>query len=464
MNTLADTPGTGAAQRIAPVIEQFLGGPPPVRIRMWDGSETGPEDAPTVHVRSRRALRRLLWQPGELGLAEAYITGDIDIAENLADGLRAMRRASREHGLRLPRPGLAGRLRAAGTALRLGAVGPRPPVPAARAGLSGALHSKARDRAAISHHYDLSNAFYSLLLDETMAYSCGYWTGTGPDYGPADSQRDKLELICRKLGLRPGARLLDIGCGWGSLTLHAAARHGVRVTAVTLAAEQASYVRGQVEERGLEDLVEVHRCDYRDVAGLPGFRGGYDAVSTIEMGEHVGDAEYPAFTALLHSVLRPQGRALVQQMSRGSTAPGGGAFIESYIAPDMHMRPLGETVGLMEGAGFEVRDVESMREHYVLTVEAWHRTLEERWPEFVALVGEETARVWRLYLVGGALAFEERRMGVDQILSVRPGPEGPAGMPATRHGWYAGLGTAAGRTGHAPAEPVVAGPRPGSGR
>ncbi|MER5894660.1 cyclopropane-fatty-acyl-phospholipid synthase family protein [Streptomyces sp. NPDC001876] len=464
MNTITHTPGYGAAQRVAPVIEQFLGGPPPVRIRMWDGSETGPEGAPTVHVRSRRALRRLLWQPGELGLAEAYITGDIDIADNLAAGLRAMRRASREQGTHLPRPRVADRLRAAGTALRLGAVGPRPPVPAARAAIGGALHSRARDRAAISHHYDLSNAFYSLLLDETMAYSCGYWTGTGPDYGPADAQRDKLELICRKLGLRPGARLLDIGCGWGSLTLHAAGRHGVRVTAVTLAEEQAAYVRGQVAERGLEDLVEVHCCDYRDVAALPGFRGGYDAVSTVEMGEHVGDAEYPAFTALLHAVLRPRGRALVQQMSRGSTAPGGGAFIESYIAPDMHMRLLGETVGLLEGAGLEVRDVESMREHYVRTVEAWHRTLEERWPEFVALVGEETARVWRLYLVGGALAFEERRMGVDQILSVRPDAEGSAGLPATRHDWYAGLGATAGQDGRTPAEPVVAVPRPGAGR
>jgi len=459
VNTVTDTPATGAAQRIAPVVEQFLGGPPPVRIRMWDGSETGPDGAPTVHVRSRRALRRLLWQPGELGLAEAYITGDIDIADDLAEGLRAMRRAAREHGLDLPRPGVADRLRAAGTALRLGAVGPRPPVPAARAGLSGALHSKARDRAAISHHYDLSNAFYSLLLDETMAYSCGYWTGTGPDYGPADAQRDKLELVCRKLGLRPGARLLDIGCGWGSLTLHAAVRHGVRVTAVTLAREQAAYVRGQVAERGLEDLVEVHCRDYRDVTGLPDFRGDYDAVSTIEMGEHVGDAEYPAFTALLHSVLRPQGRALVQQMSRGSTAPGGGAFIESYIAPDMHMRPLGETVALLEGAGLEVRDVESMREHYVLTVEAWHRTLEERWSEFTALVGEETARVWRLYLVGGALAFEERRMGVDQILSVRPDARGSVGMPPSRHGCYEGLGAVAGQDGHQRAEPVAAGSR-----
>ncbi|MGW3505968.1 class I SAM-dependent methyltransferase, partial [Streptomyces globisporus] len=311
------------------------------------------------------------------------------------------------------------------------------PVPAARAGLRGELHSKARDRAAISHHYDLSNAFYALLLDETMAYSCGYWTSDAPGYGPADAQRDKLELICRKLGLRPGARLLDIGCGWGSLTLYAAEHHGARVTAVTLAAEQAAYVRQQVESRGLGELVEVLNIDYRDIAERPGTRGAYDAVSTIEMGEHVGDAEYPAFTRILHDVLRPQGRAMVQQMSRGTTAPGGGAFIESYIAPDMHMRPLGDTVALLEGSGLEVRDVESLREHYVWTVEAWRRTLEECWAEFVAMVGEETARVWRLYLVGGALAFEERRMGVDQILSVRPDPVGSAAMPPTRRDWYA---------------------------
>ncbi|MCM2415123.1 cyclopropane-fatty-acyl-phospholipid synthase family protein [Streptomyces sp. RKAG290] len=427
---------TGAAQRLEPLVEQLLGGALPVRVRMWDGSETGAADGPLIHVRSRRALRRLLWAPGELGLAEAYITGDVDVEGDLAEGLRAMRHAVRERGLRPPSPGIGDRLRAVGTALRLGAVGTRPPVPAARAGLHGVLHSKARDRAAISHHYDLSNAFYALLLDETMAYSCGYWTSDDPGYGPVDSQRDKLELICRKLDLRPGARLLDIGCGWGSLTLYAAQRHGVRVTAVTLAREQAAHVRRQVAERDLGDLVEVRCCDYRDIENTPGHEGGYDAVSTVEMGEHVGDEEYPAFTATLHAMVRPRGRVLVQQMSRGRDAPGGGAFIESYIAPDMHMRPLGETVGLLEGAGLEVRDVEGLREHYVLTVDAWRRTLEQHQQAFVDLVGEETVRVWRLYLAGGALAFEERRMGVDQILSVRPEATGAAGMPATRHGWY----------------------------
>ncbi|MFB8089202.1 class I SAM-dependent methyltransferase [Streptomyces sp. NPDC055992] len=432
--TLTDKrPAHGAAQRIEPLVEQFLGGPLPVRVRMWDGSETGAPDGPLIHVRARRALRRLLWEPGELGLAEAYITGDIDIEGDLAEGLRAVHRAVREGGLAAPRPRLADRLRAAGTAVRLGAAGPRPPVPAARAtGLDGALHSKARDRAAISHHYDLSNAFYALLLDETMAYSCGYWTSDDPAYGSADAQRDKLELICGKLGLRPGARLLDIGCGWGSLTLYAAQRHGARVTAVTLAAEQAAYVRRQVTERGLGDLVEVRCCDYRDIAAAPEHEGGYDAVSTIEMGEHVGDAQYPAFAATLHGMVRPRGRVLVQQMSRGRDAPGGGAFIEAYIAPDMHMRPLGETVGLLEGAGLEVRDVHALREHYVRTVDAWRRTLEENEARFTDLVGEETVRVWRLYLAGGALAFAERRMGVDQILAVRPAGDGESGMPDTR--------------------------------
>ncbi|MFL9653091.1 class I SAM-dependent methyltransferase [Streptomyces sp. PB17] len=427
----ARTTRTGAAHRLAALAQEALGGPLPVRLRAWDGSETGPAEGPVVVVRSRRALRRLLWQPGELGLAQAYVTGELDVDGDLADGLRRMWAATRERRLHPPRLSLADRARAAGTAVRLGAVGPRPATPASQARLRGGLHTRSRDRAAISHHYDLSNDFYRLLLDETMAYSCGVWTDGSTDADAAGAQRAKLELICRKLGLTAGSRLLDIGCGWGSLTLYAAEQHKAEVTAVTLAREQAAYVREQVRERGLEDRVEVVCQDYRDMTG-----GGYDAVSTVEMGEHVGDAEYPAFTAALHRMVRPEGRVLVQQMSRGPGAPGGGAFIEAYIAPDMHMRPLGETVQLLEDAGLEVRHVESLREHYVRTVGAWERTLEERWDEFVALAGEETARVWRLYLVGGALAFEQRRMGVDQILSVRPTGEGAAGMPATPGEWY----------------------------
>jgi cyclopropane-fatty-acyl-phospholipid synthase len=424
-----------AAQRLAPLLEDFLGGALPVRLRAWDGSEAGPTHAPVLVLHSRRVLRRLLWQPGELGLAEAYISGDLDIEGDLADGLRTVWGAVRDRGLTPPRMGAGDRARAVLTALRLGAVGPRPPAPGEQARLRGALHSTARDRAAISHHYDLSNDWYRLLLDETMAYSCGYWTDLGGAdgegaYGPADAQGGKLDLICRKLDLRPGSRLLDIGCGWGSLTVHAAAEYKAEVTAVTLSGEQAAHVRARVAEHGLQDRVEVQHRHYRDIEA-----GQFDAVSTIEMGEHVGDAEYPAFTELLRSRLRPRGRVLVQQMSRGPRAPGGGAFIETYIAPDMHMRPLGDTVNMLEGAGLEVRHVESMREDYARSIRAWRDTLEERWTEFVALAGEETARVWRLYLVGGALAFEERRMGVDQILSVRPDDKGDSGMAEKPFAW-----------------------------
>ncbi|MFF7381270.1 class I SAM-dependent methyltransferase [Streptomyces griseoluteus] len=427
---------TGAAHRLAALVEDVLGAPLPVRLRAWDGSETGPSDGPVVVLRSRRALRRLLWQPGELGLAQAYITGELDVEGDLAEGLRAVWASARERGAHTPRLTLADRARAVGEAARLGVVGPRLPAPATEARLRGARHTKARDRAAISHHYDLSNDFYRLLLDDTMAYSCGYWSAeAGENADPADTQRAKLELICRKLGLTAGSRLLDIGCGWGSLTLYAAERHKAHVTAVTLAREQAAYVREQVRERGLEDRVEVVCQDYRDITG-----SAYDAVATVEMGEHVGDDEYPAFAAALHRMVRPEGRVLVQQMSRGAVAPGGGAFIEAYIAPDMHMRPLGDTVALLEAAGLEVRSTESMREHYVRTVAAWHRTLESRWEEFVALVGTETARVWRLYLVGGALAFEEGRMGVDQILSVRRDRKGNSGLDLSESAdWYRDL-------------------------
>jgi cyclopropane-fatty-acyl-phospholipid synthase len=450
---------TTAADRLGRLLAGFLGGQPPFRLRAWDGSETGPADAPVVIVRSRRALRRLLWQPGELGLAEAYIAGELDIEGDVADGLSRVWRSVRERGAHPAASGRRGRAGAAVAALRLGALGPRPAAPGRQARLRGELHSTARDRAAISHHYDLSNDWYAALLDPSMAYSCGYWTAPeDPAYGLADAQRDKLELICRKLALAPGARLLDVGCGWGSLALYAARQFKARVTAVTLSREQRDFVAARIEEQGLGDLVEVRLRHYRDIGSgqadgrggtgadtdtdagrdrdtAPG--GGYDAVCAVEMGEHVGEREYPDFAARLHALLRPGGRLLVQQMSRSAAAPGGGAFIEVYIAPDMHMRPVGSTVDLLEAAGLEVRFVESLREHYVRTIAAWSRTLQEEWPRFTAMAGEPTARVWRLYLAGAELAFAEGRMGVDQILAVRAGPDGETGLPATAYGWYA---------------------------
>ena len=252
-----------------------------------------------------------------------------------------------------------------------------------------------------------------------MAYSCGYHAT--PDTPLEEAQRAKLDLVCTKLGLEPGMRMLDVGCGWGSLSLHAAEHFGAQVTGVTIAAEQKKFIDARIAERGLSDRVEIRLQDYREVPE----RDHFDAVGSLEMGEHVGQANYPTYVAALRRAVRPGGRVLVQQMSRqgrdGGKHPGGGPFIESFIAPDMHMRPVGETVGLIEAGGLEVRDVHALREHYVLTVAGWIERFEANLPRLTELVGEEVVRVWRLYLVGGAMAFRDGRMGVDQILAVRPG-------------------------------------------
>ena len=420
----------GVAQQLASAARPFVGGDLPVRLRAWDGSETGPPDAPVVELRSPDAVRRMLRHPGELGAAQAYVTGELDVPAaggwDLGSALTHAFAVARERGLAGRRPNPAAVARAVRTAARIGALGRPPAPPASQARLHGRLHSRLRDRRAISHHYDLSNEFYALLLDPSMAYSCGYWTSTDPSYTLAEAQHDKLDLVCRKLGLEPGMTLLDVGCGWGSLSLHAAEHFGARVTGVTIAAEQKAYVDARIRERGLEELVEIRLQDYREVPTSV----FYDAVGSIEMGEHVGEANYPTYAAVLRRAVRPGGRVLVQQMSRTGRHPGGGPFIESFIAPDMYMRPVGETVALLEAGGLEVRDVHGLREHYVRTVQGWLDRFEANRDELTALVGEEVVRVWRLYLVGGQLAFRDGRMGVDQILCVRPGVDHT--LPARR--------------------------------
>jgi cyclopropane-fatty-acyl-phospholipid synthase len=302
----------------------------------------------------------------------------------------------------------------------LGVLGRPLPAPASQARVRGLRHSLRRDRRAISHHYDLSNDFYALLLDPTMAYSCAYFDDRiGSAQSIESAQRAKLDLVCRKLDLAPGRTLLDVGCGWGSLSLHAAEHFGAQVVGVTIAAEQKRHVDARIRERGLDGRVEIRLQDYRSVPEVDTF----DAVGSLEMGEHVGERRYPAYVEVLRRAVKPGGRVLVQQMSRTGRHRGGGPFIESFIAPDMHMRPVGETVALLEDGGLEVRDVHALREHYVRTVAGWLENFERHLPELTALVGEEVVRVWRLYLVGGALAFRDGRMGVDQILGVRPGAD-----------------------------------------
>jgi len=399
----------GAAEVIAALLAR-AGLDLPVRLRAWDGSEAGalePLDAPVLVARSPRALRRILWRPGELGLARAYVSGDLDVEGDLTDGLRRVHATA-------PRSGPFGLIKTgpavAAAAGRLGLLAPPPGPPGCELRVRGRRHSRARDQAVIAGHYDVPSAFYQLILDPSMAYSCAYWDGQRDLNG---AQQAKLELIMSKLALAPGQALLDMGCGWGSLTLHAA-RARVQVTGVTLSREQGGYVRQRARGLGLGDRAEVRIQDYRDPLD-----GQFDAIASVEMGEHVGAARYPAFCAALYGRLRPGGRLLIQQMSR-TTRRGGGPFIESYIAPDMDMRPVGETIRLIQDAGFEVLGVEAMREHYARTIRAWLENFEANLPAITTILTAEQVRVWRLYLAGGALAFEQGRMGVDQILAQRP--------------------------------------------
>ncbi|AYF75861.1 class I SAM-dependent methyltransferase [Nocardia yunnanensis] len=406
------------AAQLESALRPLLRGPLPVRLSAWDGSVAGPADAPRIVLSGPRAVRRILWHPGELGAAQAYVTGEIDVDGDLGEALGTVWRTAAARGI--GRPGAGDFARLLMTGIRLGAFGSRPPAPATQARLRGRRHRQARDHAAISHHYDTSNDFYRLLLDPSMAYSCAYFADGAPD-SPADrdtlaaAQRAKLDLVCGKLALRPGMRLLDVGCGWGSLALHAAEHYGAEVVGITISRAQRDFIEKQVAARGLGELVRVRLLDYRDLTDT-----GFDAVASLEMGEHVGERNYPRYTRVLHDAAAPGAPVLIQQMSRRGRHSGGGPFIESFIAPDMAMRPVGDTIAHLEDAGLEVRDVQALREHYGWTAHAWLRGLEERWDDAVALLGVEGARTWRLYLAGGALAFEQGRMGVDQILARRP--------------------------------------------
>ncbi|WP_338751757.1 cyclopropane-fatty-acyl-phospholipid synthase family protein [Janibacter alittae] len=414
---------SGIAHRLQAALDPLLRGPLPVPVTAWDGSQAGLPDGPTVHLRHPDALRRLLWSPGELGAAQAYVTGELEIDGDVGHLLDRVREEFARRGLTgFPTRAAVGSLPAlVRLAKDLGLLSTPPQPPASQARLRGRRHTLLRDRSAISHHYDLSNDFYALLLEETMAYSCA-WFGEGDDLDPhrplVQAQRAKLDLICQALQLTPGDTLLDVGCGWGSLSLHAAEHYGAQVTGVTIAAEQKAYIDEQVRTRGLDDRVTIELRDYREVSGQ------FDAVGSVEMGEHVGQENYPTYVDTLRRRVRPGGHVLIQQMSRRGKHPGGGPFIEAFIAPDMHMRPLGETVEFFESGGLEVRHVRAMREHYVWTVDAWLATFEEHLTALTELVGEEVVRVWRLYLVGGRQAFRDGRMGVDQILSRRPEESG----------------------------------------
>ncbi|HVV13804.1 cyclopropane-fatty-acyl-phospholipid synthase family protein [Amycolatopsis sp.] len=421
-----------AASAVHALVRVVLGSELPLQIRCWDGSEAGPPDAPVrLVLRRRRALRRLLWAPNELGLARAFVSGDLDVETDFFDSLSQLQRIIGAE---------SGPLDVAGSTkwdviksgFRLGAIGLPPKPPAEEIRLGGPLHSLRRDSAAISHHYDVGNDFYSLVLGPTMTYSCAVWDDNAKTL--EDAQIAKVDLVARKLGLKPGSRVLDVGCGWGTFVTHAAREYGARAVGVTLSQAQADFARKRVAEEGLSDLVEIRVQDYREVRDGP-----FDAIASIGMAEHVGLTQLPTYTSALYKLLRPEGRLLNHAISRKAGVKGRTgertSFINRYVFPDGELETLSTMTTAIENAGFEVRDVEALREHYALTLRAWVANLEANWAEAVRLTSEGRARVWRLYMAASALTFESGHIGVNQVMAVKTGDSGQSGLPRTRKAW-----------------------------
>ncbi|MBV9411951.1 MAG: class I SAM-dependent methyltransferase [Acidimicrobiia bacterium] len=403
---------------VAELVEQVLGTNLPVAFEAYDGSRCGPVDAPaTIVLRSPTALQRIITAPGELGFGRAYVAGDLDVEGSIWAAL-----ALRD---RLPSVKLEPKQLLAAVKL-LGAAGLRRPTPPPEeARLHGRRHSKSRDAAAIAHHYDVSNEFYALFLGSTMTYSCAVWAD--PSVGLDAAQDAKYELICRKLDLRPGTRLLDIGCGWGGMVMHAARHHGVTAVGVTLSRRQAELAEKRVAEAGLGNVVEIRMQDYRDVHDGP-----YDAISSIGMFEHVGLSQVREYFESVYSVLRPHGRFLNHAIGRPPgfkrTRMSRRGFIDRYVFPDGELHEVGTIVSAIQDAGFEVRHLENLREHYALTLRAWVANLEANWDEAVAQAGLARARIWRLYMAGSALNFEAGHTQIHQVLATRS-DDGISNMP-----------------------------------
>jgi cyclopropane-fatty-acyl-phospholipid synthase len=414
-----------------PVLTTFFPGGLPVRFAFWDGSELGPAETPGIaRIVSRDALRRIAWAPGELGLGRAFVAGDVEIEGDIFAVLKGL-----EHGVAGHESGHTFGLRelasAAQAARRAGVIGPPLPAPPEEARPTGRRHSKRRDAQAISHHYDVGNDFYELVIGPSMTYSCARYTT--PEMTLEQAQQAKFELVARKLGLADhhGSRLLDVGCGWGSMAIHAARHYGAHVVGVSISAEQVELARRRVEAAGVSDLVEIRLQDYRDLGGER-----FDVISSIGMFEHVGAKRMPEYFATLRSLLGPKGRLLNHAISSvGGSRLSSRSFVGRYVFPDGELIDVGDTVLAMEEAGFEVRDVESLREHYATTLRAWVANLDANWDAAVALVGLGRARVWRLYMAASAVGFEDGGIAIHQTLGVVQAPDGDSGMPSTRVGF-----------------------------
>jgi cyclopropane-fatty-acyl-phospholipid synthase len=418
------------AETVRPLTD-LLFGTPAARVEFWDGSAIGPSEGPgTLYVRSPAALRRILWAPGELGLSRAFIAGDLDYDGDLFELIKVFRPTPGRIPVNIPKvlAGIPGAMVSVG---RLGLLGRPLPPPPEEARLQGGRHTKGRDAVSVGHHYDAGNDFYRLLLGETMTYSCARFVE--PTDTLAAAQSAKHELVCRKLGLdqRGGQRLLDVGCGWGTLAMHAARHHGAQVVGITISRQQASLAQQRVHDAGLDGQVDIRLQDYRDLGDER-----FDAISSIGMFEHVGKIRMAEYFSTLHTALRPTGRLLNHAISSvGGSRPSARSFTHRYMFPDGELMDVGDVALAMEAAGFEVRDVESLREHYALTVRHWVANLDEHWDEIVGLIGDGRARVWLLYMTAARVGFEDGGMSVHQVLGVVPGPGGESGMPPTRRAW-----------------------------
>ncbi len=420
---------------LAEVFDRATGARTGIEFRAYDGSRSGPRgSALSVEIRSPRAVSYLVQARNDLGLARAYVSGGLEVHGDLHEVLRRLWQVNDGN---VPWRERLTALRA----VRLNALRPVEP-PAEEIRVRGRRHSKRRDAQAVSHHYDVSNRFYEWLLGPSMAYTCAVYPDTGATL--EEAQFVKFDLVCRKLGLRPGMRLLDVGCGWGGMVLHAARHYGVEALGVTLSAQQVEWGRRAIADVGLEERAEVRHLDYRDVR-----EGDFDAISSIGLTEHVGKAELPDYFAFLRGKLRPQGRLLNHCITRPNDRYPvllRDGFIDRYVFPDGELLGPGHIASTMHDAGFELRHAENLREHYARTLAAWERNLDDHWEETVAEVGEARARVWRLYLAGSRVSFDEDGIELHQILAANT-VGGDAGMPL-RPDW----------------EPVLRGPHGEEGR
>jgi cyclopropane-fatty-acyl-phospholipid synthase len=410
---------------LAEVFERVAGPGAPVEFQAYDGSRAGkPGSAVKVVVRSPVAVSYLAQAPGELGLARAYVAGHIDVEGDMYTALAHMSNAQVttidwDERLRL--------LRQLGGMKILFPRVPPPPqeVRNGRRWVAGRRHSKQRDANAISHHYDVSNRFYEWVLGPSMAYTCACYPSTSATL--EEAQAYKFDLVARKLALREGMRLLDVGCGWGGMVMHAAREYGVRALGVTLSRQQAEWAQRAIESAGLGELAQVRHLDYRDVTET-----GFDAVSSIGLTEHIGKANLPGYFSFLHGKLKPGGRLLNHCITRpDNRAPAirQGGFINRYVFPDGELEGPGHIVSVMHDSGFELWHEENLREHYAMTLAAWCANLDAHWAEAVAEVGQGTARVWRLYMAGSRLGFERNQIQLHQVLGVRLAADGNASMP-----------------------------------